>query len=131
MKGSCFCGQVKFQLDTDKDELYQCHCSICRKITGSVATTTIVVEGDEFKWLSGEENLKLFVHQNGRRSVFCQSCGSPAPDPNPDKSLYWVPAGLLTNHENMSVTSHIFTGSKADWDNTEKNGMQHAAHFSK
>jgi hypothetical protein len=39
MKGECLCGDVEFEIKGDLPNLYQCHCSLCRKVTGSSAAT--------------------------------------------------------------------------------------------
>ncbi|WP_454106561.1 GFA family protein [Marinobacter sp. MBR-105] len=34
MKGECLCGNVKFAIEEEIRNFYQCHCSLCRKATG-------------------------------------------------------------------------------------------------
>ena len=43
LTGSCLCGAVRFEVEGDATELYQCHCSLCRKSTGSAAVTALLV----------------------------------------------------------------------------------------
>jgi len=129
MFGSCLCGEVQFELSCKAKDLYQCHCSICRKITGSSASTTVVVTGNYFQWLAGEDKAIMYIHTNGRRVVFCPKCSSSLPDPNPNKSLYSIPAGLLQEHENMEVKAHIFVGHKAHWNIVSGDGVQFNDHF--
>ncbi|RPH66319.1 MAG: aldehyde-activating protein, partial [Hyphomicrobiales bacterium] len=33
--GSCLCGDVRFEIAGDFEKFYLCHCSRCRKDTGS------------------------------------------------------------------------------------------------
>jgi hypothetical protein len=41
--GSCVCGRVRYELDTEPKITVACHCSLCRKATGSAfATWTLV-----------------------------------------------------------------------------------------
>lgn len=35
MKGECLCGNVKFEIEEEIRNFYQCHCSLCRKVTGA------------------------------------------------------------------------------------------------
>ncbi|MDC0002849.1 GFA family protein [Porticoccaceae bacterium] len=131
MIGSCLCGQVRYEISSKAADLYQCHCSLCRKITGSSCSTSIVVPGENFSWLSGENLSKLYIHSEGkrRRVVFCPNCSSSLPDTNPDKSLYWIPVGSLQEHKTMEVKAHIFVGSKAHWDVIDDKGLRYDEHF--
>ncbi len=37
MHGQCLCGAVKFEILGPLPKLYQCHCSLCRKQSGSAS----------------------------------------------------------------------------------------------
>jgi len=117
ISGSCLCGAVSFEVLGEVTDIYQCHCSLCRKALGSSGVSLLLGSGRDFHWLSGEENIQLFRAASGYRSVFCKTCGSHVPDPNPDRSTYWIPAGLLDDKEtNIKVGAHVFVDSKAHWD---------------
>ena len=95
MKGKCLCGEVEFKLSGDVPNIYQCHCSLCRKVSGSASNSAILVESKNFSWLSGLENISHFVETSGFISDFCSSCGSPLPNLLKNGVGYWVPAGCL------------------------------------
>jgi len=116
VKGSCFCGDVSFELSGDVPDLYQCHCSLCRKVTGAAANAACVVLAARFAWLSGIERIASFVSDSGYRTDFCSHCGSPLPNPTTDGQSFWIPVGLCDEKTNARVTRHIFVASKADWD---------------
>jgi len=129
IEGNCLCGDISFSISGDPSEIYQCHCSVCRKVTGSTGISVFIAFGDNFKWIKGENLINIFVTPSGYRSVFCSKCGSHVPDSNPDKSIYWVQAGLINGELNSKVGSHIFVGSKAHWDLIGDEGVQHVEHF--
>lgn len=130
MDGSCLCGTVLFEIVGKTTDIYQCHCSICRKATGSAGTSVFLCRGASFHWLSGESNVQRYITPSGYRSVFCRICGSRLPDPNPDKSTYWIPAGLINEGlAETKVGAHIYVGSKAAWDQIADDGIQYDAHF--
>ena len=52
-KGQCNCGSVAFEIDSDFSEVFICHCSICRKSTGSNGVAVVVVDNDVFRWMRG------------------------------------------------------------------------------
>src|SRR6202034_265236 len=35
VKGSCLCGAVKYEVTGEPKRFYHCHCSRCRKVTGT------------------------------------------------------------------------------------------------
>ena len=79
MKGECLCGSVSFEIEGDLPNLYQCHCSLCRKATGSSANAATLVNEEHFRWLSGQSEIRSFQKPTGYRSDFCSVCGSPVP----------------------------------------------------
>jgi hypothetical protein len=116
MIGKCLCGTVEFELSGDIPNLYQCHCSLCRKVTGSSANAAFRIACDQFVWKKGSENIAEFVSQGGFKSHFCTTCGSPLPNLTANDSAYWVPVGLLEEADQLAVVAHLFVGSKAAWD---------------
>ncbi len=130
LRGSCLCGAVSFEIDGRISDIYQCHCSFCRKATGSSGISVFLSSGTAFSWQSGENSVQLYKTASGYRSVFCNTCGSRLPDPNPDESTFWVPAGLVDEPDlGVKVGAHIYVGSKATWDLIGDDGVQHDEHF--
>jgi hypothetical protein len=116
MRGKCLCGEVEFELSGEIPKLYQCHCSLCRKVSGSSSNAALLIAREQFAWQSGCAQIKEFVTQSGFKSHFCANCGSPLPNLTAADSAYWVPAGLLEADTGLEVVAHVFTGSRADWD---------------
>lgn len=126
IKGSCLCGDVQFEVEASALGIYQCHCSECRKVTGSAANSSCLVPRDRFTWLSGSTDVRSYVHSSGYRSDFCPNCGSPSPNEFKDKPYYWVPTGALENTWLPDVRAHICVSSKADWDYLPEIGVRFA-----
>ena len=125
MKGKCSCGTVEYRFSKTDLLAYQCHCSICRKATGSAFTTTLMVPEKSFEWISGENNISTFTQDNGYTVSFCSSCGNPVPNKFRDFSLLCVPVGGIENSDDIEIVAHIFLGSKASWDTVELKGSQY------
>ncbi|MDQ7729832.1 GFA family protein [Halomonas sp. SpR8] len=115
MKGECLCGAVAFEIKGELPNLYQCHCSLCRKATGSTANAATFVDEDSFSWISDQSNISTFQKQTGYRSDFCKHCGSPVPNKLRDTGLMWVPAGLLGGSTITQVAVHLHLSSSALW----------------
>lgn len=116
MQGECLCGIVKFEIDGEIRNLYQCHCSLCRKATGAAANAATFVEGSSFRWISGQSEIRTFQKPSGFRSDFCSNCGSPVPNSLRRIEMVWVPAGLLDELSLSRVAVHLHTASAAPWE---------------
>jgi hypothetical protein len=116
MSGSCLCGAVQFGYTRAVTQVGMCHCSRCRKVSGTASNAVIVVPAADFTWTSGEELRRVYVTPYGWQATFCGTCGSPLPQSLRGAAAYWVPAGLLDDDPGLRIGGHIFVGSKAPWD---------------
>lgn len=123
MHGHCLCKSIQFEIDADSLGLYQCHCSLCRRQSGSVASAATIVPDSRFRWLRGAEKIFSYSHESGFRSDFCSVCGSPVPNPLKNLPYVWVPAGLLENSSQLEIVAHLCVDSKAVWDRASLGGV--------
>lgn len=71
-RGSCHCGAVRFEIETDFLELTTCDCSICRRRNALM----VKVHESRFELLSGVEALIEYrFHTMTARHFFCRICG--------------------------------------------------------
>lgn len=115
--GSCLCGDVRFEVEGDFAHFYLCHCSHCRKDTGSAHAANLFSSNAHLAWTSGQESVKPFTLAGTRHSKsFCSRCGSALPHVQMDGALVVVPAGSLDCDAPIRPKAHIFVASKAGWD---------------
>src|SRR5262249_6537350 len=115
--GSCLCGKVRFEVTGDFDGFFLCHCSRCRKDTGSAHGANLFSKTAKIDWLSGEADVKTYrVPETRHQRSFCQECGSALPRSHLNGALLVVPAGSLDSEIDVRPTAHIFTASRASWD---------------
>ncbi len=70
--GSCHCGAVQFEIETDFPELTQCDCSICRRKNALM----VQVHESKFRLLAGADSLTEYqFHSRIARHFFCKVCG--------------------------------------------------------
>src|SRR5687767_9309164 len=74
--GSCLCGSIRYAFDVEPRALVACHCSLCRKVTGSAFGTFALVPKDHFIWTKGEDRVATFQSSDSARRLFCPECGS-------------------------------------------------------
>jgi len=115
--GSCLCGRVTYQVTGAYGAFFLCHCSRCRKDTGSAHAANLMAPGARLTWLSGGENVRSFALPGTRHArSFCSTCGSALPDLQMDGKLLVVPAGSLDSAVPIKPAAHICLASRADWD---------------
>ena len=84
-RGSCHCGDIIFEVDTDLDGVAVCNCSICQRRNAVMHRVT----ADRFRLLQGADSLALYQFNTGMaKHYFCKRCGTYpfhrpriAPDP--------------------------------------------------
>lgn len=115
--GSCLCGAVSFEIAGEFERFYLCHCSRCRKDTGSAHGANLFSSTARIDWLSGQGMIKTFRLPSSRHErSFCMECGSALPVLQMDGALLVVPAGCLDSPVETPLDGHIFVASSANWD---------------
>ncbi len=117
VQGSCLCGKVRFRLSGTAEAFHLCHCSRCRKASGSAHVANIFTEPGNISWLAGEEYIKRFELPEAKRFAkqFCSNCGSPLPYLNRTGTKLVIPAGSLDTPLKFAPDDNIFWASKAEW----------------
>lgn len=116
-KGSCLCGQVRYQVTAPLKIFQYCHCSRCRKVTGSGFAPNAFVPLEQFKWLSGEQYLGRYEVPNAKHfaTSFCKQCGSTMPWVTQTKAIYVLPVGTLDDELDITPTQSIFCNETPNW----------------
>jgi hypothetical protein len=115
--GSCLCQGVRYEVSGPVGKAAYCHCTLCRKWSGSALVGYAAVPKPYFRWTSGEELLGRFQSSERVLRVFCTRCGSAlaASPTNPAIESEWVMMGTLDGDPGVRPEHHIFTASKAPW----------------
>ena len=115
--GSCLCGKVSYEVSDNLGIFQYCHCSRCRKFTGSAHAANIIIAIDHFKWISGEALVSSFEPEDTKHfaTAFCKNCGSSLPWLGKSKKAIVVPAGTLDTDPGIRPSQNIFCGSDAEW----------------
>jgi hypothetical protein len=115
--GSCLCGSVEFRIEGDFESFYLCHCSHCRKDSGSAHAANLFSSTARLTFVAGEDNVSRYSLSGTRHArAFCKGCGSALPNLQMGGALLVVPAGSLDSPVGMKPAAHLFTASRADWD---------------
>jgi hypothetical protein len=116
-QGSCLCGAVRFEVEGGFEQFFLCHCTYCRKDTGSAHAANLFSSSAKLNWLAGEERVASFdLPSTLHAKSFCSTCGSALPKVQLGGKLLVVPAGSLDSPVTLRPNAHIFVASRADWD---------------
>lgn len=116
LNGSCLCGAVRYEYDGEIEEVSLCHCSQCRKATGSAFIAVSPIDTDKFSIVQGADQLKEFRLSANKARVFCATCASPiysARDDLPGKRRLRL--GSLDTPFVCKNTYHIYSDDKCSW----------------
>ena len=119
-KGGCLCGSLQYSLDGVVTDIIHCHCSLCRKASGSAYATNGFIEAKDFNLTDKEGTLAFYESSEGKRKYFCSACGAPiysASALSPHR--YRLRIGSLDSDIKERPMSHNFVTSKANWEEFE------------
>jgi hypothetical protein len=115
-RGSCLCQTVTYEARAHVEAFYLCHCSHCRKISGSAHGANIFVKLESFQWLSGEDQIAGYTLPHTRfKKAFCPNCSSALPLLHSNGHAL-IPAGSLDSDLKLKPHAHIHCESRAAWD---------------
>lgn len=117
VKGCCLCKKVTYAIKGHLGIFQYCHCSRCRKFTGSAFAANLLVAPEDFQWLSGEESVGRYELEDAKHfaTSFCTNCGSSLPWLGKSGKAVVVPAGSLEDHPGIGPFQNIFWDSRAVW----------------
>jgi len=115
--GSCLCREVTYGIKGNLGIFQYCHCSRCRKLTGSAFASNLLVSPDDFSWLSGEGSVGRYELEGAKHfaTSFCRKCGSSLPWLTQSGKAVVVPAGTLDGDPQIRPIQNIYCASRAVW----------------
>lgn len=122
--GSCLCGGVRFELTQPLLRAGHCHCSRCRKHSGTFGLTQGRVPREGFRLLSGEELLRVYRPERAMAKVFCSRCGSSLFGGTwPEGPEVSVRLGALDDDPGIRPQYRTYVDSRAPWDELPDDGL--------
>jgi hypothetical protein len=123
-RGSCLCGGVLFEVTVPFRRANYCHCSRCRKHSGTAAMAQGRVPKEGFRLLQGAELIEVFRPEGGMAKAFCSACGSSLFGGTwPEGPEVSVRLGALDDDAGIRPQYRSFVGSKASWDELVDDGL--------
>ena len=116
LSGSCLCGTVRYIAKGKEHRFYHCHCTRCRKASGTGHASNLFIKG-KLEWQSGHDRISSFRPPGAKRflNAFCSDCGSRMPRFDEAYGMVFIPAGSLDDEPGLQPEARIFYGSRAAW----------------
>jgi hypothetical protein len=117
LKGGCLCGAVRYEASGEAKRFLHCHCSRCRRATGTGHASNLFLQPGTLRWASGEEQLRAYKVPEAQRftNTFCATCGGRLPRQAAGTDIVMIPAGSLDDEPPIKPQGRIFCGSRAAW----------------
>jgi hypothetical protein len=108
---------VRFEVAGEPKRFYHCHCSRCRKATGTGHASNLFMQPGSLEWLAGQDQVRAFKVPQAMRFTnnFCGTCGSRLPRQAKDSDIVMIPTGSLDDEPPLKPQARIFSASRASW----------------
>lgn len=114
---SCLCGSVAFSTGASPVYSAYCHCSECRKFSGSGHSAFLGVRFDKLDFNPGSEQyLGTYPKTPKTSMIFCTQCGSSLMARKLDTGLAHVRLGCIDTLMSLRPMAHLHCSSAALWE---------------
>jgi hypothetical protein len=130
LRGECLCRAVAYEVVDAFEYALNCHCSNCRRATGSAFKPFAGIERDRLRLARGDHDLLIYGETSGTspHDVHCKRCGSLLWSVVRAGAFVHVAMGTLVDPPSIRPQAHIFVGSRAPWHEIADKLPQYVAH---
>jgi hypothetical protein len=115
LTGRCLCGTVEYKVPDSFEYAMNCHCSACRRTTGSAFKPLAGIKRDQVHLTKGKSAVLTYGSLESSHDLHCGSCGSILYSVVREGAYIHVAMGTLVEEPTIRPSMHIFVGSKAKW----------------
>jgi hypothetical protein len=109
------CGAVEYAVRDAFEYSLNCHCSQCRRATGSAFKPLAGIARPELDVTRGGDAIMTYGEGDDAHDIHCRICGSLLFSVVREGTYVHVPMGTLKDKPAIKPSMHIFVGSKAAW----------------
>jgi len=125
MRGSCWCGGVRFVVAEPFISASFCHCTSCKRISGGVGTANGRARSEWIDIIAGRELLTTYQPDEGSAKTFCSRCGSNLFGGGwPDSEESSVRLSSIDEGLEQKPEWHSYVRSVAPWETLPDDGLR-------
>ncbi|MCW2396796.1 MULTISPECIES: GFA family protein [unclassified Sphingobium] len=116
--GGCQCGAVRYELSAPPLGIWACHCSLCRKQSGSAFGLSMGVAIESLAFTQGTPAIWTRNTDSGHRldCLFCADCGSRLVHRrHRHEGMQTLKPGTLDDTSWVVPGRHFFAETALDW----------------
>ena len=115
--GGCLCGNIRYTLKAEPALTVVCHCTHCRKTSGSAFSTNLVIQRADIDFTG---NMAAYDDKadsgNTLKRSFCPKCGSSIMSESSGRpGAAVLKAGSLDDPSKINPAMQIWTRSAQPW----------------
>ena len=76
LRGSCLCGDVRYEVTGPVHDVHNCHCSMCRKSHGAAFSTFARLTASDLRIVAGSDHVRAYRSSAPIERTFCATCGA-------------------------------------------------------
>lgn len=110
-RGSCLCGDIRFETEAEPQGASMCHCGQCRKQSGGIWSSAYVKDAE----LTITGPVSWFEASLQAKRGFCARCGSYLFWKAHDEDTTSFALGAVEAPTGLRIEKHIFVRDKGDF----------------
>lgn len=116
LHGSCRCEAVSYSVSSAPVNVVNCHCNMCRSMSGNAFGSYVVVRDSDCV-IEGAENLTKYAVTERATKHFCSRCGTSVFNTNPSTypGVFILYLGTVIGNEQLQPQVNIFCESMLPW----------------
>lgn len=115
LRGGCLCGAIGYEVEDAFAAAFYCHCSRCRRATGSAFKPMASIRTGKLSLIHGADRVLFYGTPPDTHDVHCGVCGSFLYSVIAENGNTHVAMGTLRDVPAVRPSFHMFVGSKAPW----------------
>ena len=115
LHGSCLCGSIRYKVEDRFSMFFMCHCTQCRKLSGSSNAANLFGSPDSLTWLSGADQTTRY-QLDGRAftKVFVLNAAPRCPMFPATENSWLFPLEASTTSQ-KTPDARIYCSEQAEW----------------
>jgi hypothetical protein len=124
LTGGCLCGGVRFEVTEPLLAAGYCHCTRCRRRTGTAASAQARIAPGSLHITAGEDLVRQYQPDDGFAKAFCSECGSALWSVHPDdREVMSIRLGAFDDDPGVRPAYRQFTAYAAVWEPLPDDGL--------
>ena len=123
LRAGCLCGSVRFEVTEPLVSAGYCHCTRCRRRTGTAASVQAVIAPGSLRIVAGEELVRCWEPPDGAWKCYCSACGGALWSRPPGSDVGSVRLGTFDDDPRIRPSYRQFVAYAVPWEPIPDDGL--------